>query len=284
MLGRRFIRAAVLASGLLLSATSAFAHPHIFIDAKATATFDANGDLSEIHNSWTFDEAFSSWAVQGLDANHDGKFGPDELQHLADVNMATLPQYNYYTTASEGDRTLQFTAVPGGSMTYDGQRLTLDFSVKPTVPFRINNTLQLAISDPQYYVAISFQDAGDINLVNAPPACAASLQQPKPLDPQTAQRLYELGADVTTLPPDLAKAVRDVQGAILLHCPAVGAGIGAAAAVTQGQSLGAALSQGAATVGAPAPSTTAFPGAPFAGPPVEPGFALPRTGPLAFLA
>jgi ABC-type nickel/cobalt efflux system permease component RcnA len=54
------------------------------------------------------------------------------------------------------------------------------------------------------------------------------------------------------------------------------------------QPLTAALTQGATAASDPraagTSTTTVFPGAPFAGPPVEPGFALPRTGPLAFLA
>ncbi len=62
------IRRALL--GLVMLAATplpALAHPHIFIDAKATIVFDDAGDVAGIRHSWTFDESFSTWQIQGLD-------------------------------------------------------------------------------------------------------------------------------------------------------------------------------------------------------------------------
>ena len=76
------------AGAVLLGLTgAAMAHPHIFIDAKATLVFDDQGELASIHNSWTFDEAFSVWQIQGLDTNNDGITSSDEMQDLADENL-----------------------------------------------------------------------------------------------------------------------------------------------------------------------------------------------------
>jgi len=78
------------------------AHPHIFVEAKATITFDDAGQVLSVHHQWTFDEAYSAWAVQGLDANLDGQVTTQELQPLADDNMEGLSAYDYYTFAGEG--------------------------------------------------------------------------------------------------------------------------------------------------------------------------------------
>ncbi|RYD93620.1 MAG: DUF1007 family protein, partial [Sphingomonadales bacterium] len=63
---------AVIAAALALSAGVAQAHPHIWIDAKAKIVFNDQGELTGIYNTWTFDEAFSVWQIQGLDTNNDG--------------------------------------------------------------------------------------------------------------------------------------------------------------------------------------------------------------------
>jgi ABC-type uncharacterized transport system substrate-binding protein len=66
------LRRAVVTGALALTIGAAAVHPHIWIDAKATISFNDAGELVAIHNTWTFDEAFSVWQIQGLDSNNDG--------------------------------------------------------------------------------------------------------------------------------------------------------------------------------------------------------------------
>lgn len=54
------------------------AHPHIFIDAKVRIVLDDAGDIIGLKQDWTFDAAFSAWAVQGLDTNGDRETSPEE--------------------------------------------------------------------------------------------------------------------------------------------------------------------------------------------------------------
>src|ERR1700755_758439 len=98
---RRLIAALVGLAALL--PLPAWAHPHIFIDAKAAITFNDAGEVVSIHNTWKFDQAYSAWSVQGLDTNNDGKLSPAELQPLANDNMNGLADYQYYTFAGEGN-------------------------------------------------------------------------------------------------------------------------------------------------------------------------------------
>ena len=73
-----------LAAALLLAATpAAEAHPHVFVDARAELVFDATGQVTAVRHIWQFDQAFSEYAIQGLDANDDGKLSDDELAPLA---------------------------------------------------------------------------------------------------------------------------------------------------------------------------------------------------------
>jgi ABC-type nickel/cobalt efflux system permease component RcnA/ABC-type uncharacterized transport system substrate-binding protein len=253
---------------LLAFAAPALAHPHIFIDAHARIVFDANGAVSEIHNTWVFDEAYSAWAIQGLDTNNDGTVSVDEMQPLADDNLQGLSEYNFYTFAGEGAVDLKFKALPGATYTYDGKRVTLDFGLTPEKPYRIGKTLELSITDPEYYVAITFADPSTVTLENAPSGCAVRLDPPKDMDPALADTLYALPADVTKLPPDLEKAVRGLQGAILVDCPTGGA---------------AAAPEPPATALEAANQIAAIKPAPFSGPPAETSF-LPNTGPFKVIA
>jgi ABC-type nickel/cobalt efflux system permease component RcnA/ABC-type uncharacterized transport system substrate-binding protein len=265
---RHFLKRAVaFLLALCAFLSPALAHPHIFIDAHARITFDADGAVSEIHNTWVFDEAYSAWAVQGLDTDNDGTVSEAEMQPLADDNLQGLSEYGFYTFAGEGQTNLTLHALPGATYTYDGRRVTLDFGVAPEQPYRIGQTLEINITDPEYYVAISFADPSTITLENAPSGCAVRLDPPKEMDPALADTLYALPADVTKLPPDLEKAVRQLQGAILVDCPGAGTPV-----ATPPQTAIEAANQVALVKPAP-----------FSGPPVETSF-LPVTGPFKWIA
>lgn len=261
------LRQFALATATVLGLTSgAAAHPHIFIDAKATITFNDAGELTSIRNAWTFDEAFSVWQVQGLDTNGDGITSSEEMQDLAAENVAGLAQYGFYTSAGETTASLPFASMDDGQFVYENNRSTLTFGIEPQAPYRIKDRLQIAIADPEYYVAITLRSE-DLTLENAPAGCAAHLDPPREVPPELQARLFELPPDVTQLPPDLELALRGTQGAIVIDCS------------------GAAPPPVAATaVEAVTQVAEARPALPFGGPPPEPGFVLPRTGFLGWVA
>ncbi|UJW86835.1 HoxN/HupN/NixA family nickel/cobalt transporter [Devosia sp. SL43] len=259
---RRRLAGAVV--GLLAFTLPAIAHPHIFIDAKVTVVFNDAGDVIGLKNEWTFDQAFSVWMVQGLDTNGDRETSSEELQPFADDNMNGLSEYGFYTFAGSGDDLMQFTPVGDQKMVYSGERVTLSYSLKASAPRPVGTSFELGIYDPEYYVAITFADASDVVLENAPPACGVTLEPPKEMSDELQTRLYSLGPDVTELPPDLAAAMRGTQGMIVVRCDG---SVPAAPHVDATNALDA-VNQVA----------QASPGLPFGGPPPEPGLNLPRTG------
>jgi ABC-type nickel/cobalt efflux system permease component RcnA/ABC-type uncharacterized transport system substrate-binding protein len=262
-------------------ATPALAHPHIFVDAKATITFDDAGQVVKVHNSWTFDEAYSAWAVQGLDTNADGVLSREELQPLADDNMQGLSEYEYYTFAGEGPDNLKFAFGSNPVMTYEGGRQTLNFDVALDKPYAMQDHLELAINDPEYYVAITFANADTVQLVNAPANCSVALTDPEPMSDALQNQLADLGPDVVKLPPELEQQMRGVQGAILVKCPggsATGKPAVPVAAVEPSTALDAVTQLAEAT-----PKIVTSGNLPLGGPPPEPGFVLPKDGPLGWV-
>jgi ABC-type nickel/cobalt efflux system permease component RcnA/ABC-type uncharacterized transport system substrate-binding protein len=231
--------------------------------------FDQTGALAAIRHSWTFDRDFSAWSIQGLDTNNDGVVSTPEMQELADEDMKGLGEYDYYTYAGEGDYDLTFAKGSDAVLTYENEQTTLDFAIAATPPYHIKKRFELAINDPEYYVAITFSGPEAITLENAPPGCRASLDPPKEMDQTLSDELYALGPDVMTLPPALAQAMKGVQGAIIVTCPE---GTGTAMALPATTALDAANLIGNAKP------------VPFNGPPAEPGLPMARTGVLGWIA
>lgn len=263
---RNFFRMVMAVAALMLGIGAAAAHPHIWIDAKARISFNDAGELVAIHNTWTFDTAFSVWQTQGLDTDGDGITTSAEMQELADENIRGLADYGFYTLVGEGDESLPLASMDNGRFDYADGRSTLSFGVEPQGPYRIKRRLEIAIADPEFYVAITFAGLADVTLENAPAGCTLGMDPPRELSPDLMARLGQLSADVTTLPPDLAAAVRGAQGAIIVDCT------NAATAVPPATALEA-VTQVA----------EARPATPFGGPPQEPGFRIDRNGPLGWL-
>jgi len=258
-------RAAIAAVALVGLGSAAEAHPHIFIDAKATIVFNDQGELAQIRNAWSFDEAFSVWQIQGLDTNGDGITSSEEMQELADENIKGLAEYNFYTSAGEGTASLPFASMDDGKFVFEDSRSTLSFGIEPREPYRIKGKLEIAVADPEYYVAMTMAE-GDVTLENAPAGCNVHLEPAREVSPELQARLFDLGPEVTQLPRDLELALRGTQGAIILDC------------------------SGAAQPAAPATALEAVnqvaeakPALPFGGPPPEPGFVLPKTGFLGWI-
>jgi nickel/cobalt exporter len=246
--------------GMLAFAAPAFAHPHIFIDAKVTIRFDDSGAVVGLRHAWTFDTAFSAWVTQGLDTNGDRQTSAEEMQGLADENMTGLADYGFYTIAGDASDPLTFSPVGDQRMDYADGHTTLTYSLTTNRPHPLGKRFEMGVYDPEYYVAITFGDASDVTLENAPAGCAVTLDPPKDMDPDVEQRLYALGPDVTELPPDLAAAMRGTQGLIVVSCD------------------GAPAAAPASALEAVNEVAQARPAMPFGGPPPEPGLNLPRTG------
>lgn len=254
---------------LLLGLQSgALAHPHILVDAKVRLAFDSEGRLTAIQNSWTFDEAFSVWQTQGLDTNGDGQVSSAEMQDIANDNIAGLAEYGFYTSAGAGDETLPFQATGDQAFSFAGNRSTLDFTIVPATPYVVRSVLDIAIADPEYYVAITIAEPSDVSLENAPAGCSVTLVPGHDMPDDIAARVADLPPDITKLPPDLELAMRGVQGKIRLTCPGVG---------TDHEVPAATALDAVTKVAETRPSL------PFGGPPPEPGFNLPGTGVLGWV-
>ena len=98
-----------IAGALVLSAASAMAHPHVWVTTQTTVLYE-NGTIVGLRHKWSFDEFYTSMALQGLDTNNDGTYDRSELAELAKVNVDGLKEFDYFTIVKLGGETLKFQA------------------------------------------------------------------------------------------------------------------------------------------------------------------------------
>lgn len=179
---RTFGLAGIAMAGALLLAPAAEAHPHVWVTVKADLVFGPDGKVTAVRHAWTFDEMFSAFAAQGLDKNNDGKLSREELAELAEVNVTSLEEFNYFSVGKSGKSDLAFDKPVDYWLEADKDNvLTLNF----TLPLKVGAPAQdfaLSIFDPTFFVDLSFPDDAKVQLVGAPAGCLADLVRPKGLD------------------------------------------------------------------------------------------------------
>ncbi len=201
-----------------LFALPALAHPHVWIDARGEVLFE-DEVITGIRHHWTFDPYFSAWAIQGLDADGDGVLTAEELQPLAEENIVGLEFYNFYTFAGSWDDPLPISGAHNPFMTYEGERLTLSFTVRFAERRPIGRSFDIEVGDPEYYAAFTFPGADAVSLSGAPADCYAEAHPPEPIDSAIEEELWLLGPDVTELPEELREAARALANLVTITCP-----------------------------------------------------------------
>jgi ABC-type uncharacterized transport system substrate-binding protein len=185
------VMTAALLCGLLLAAREASAHPHVWVTVKAEILYNSDGRIQGVRHVWTFDEAYSAFAVQGLDTNRDGKLSAEELAELAKVNVESLHEFDFFTFARASGAKQDFAQPVDYALTYDKAQLTLSFTLPLRSPAR-QRTFQLEVYDPTYFVAFALADGDDaVTMRGAPRGCARTLTRPRPIDPAQQARLTE---------------------------------------------------------------------------------------------
>ena len=215
---RRYI---VLATAGAMTATAvslATAHPHVFVDAEADIVFDAQGRVTEVRHVWQFDQAFSEFATQGLDENRDGKLEESELKPLADLNVASLREFDFFSRLTVGDETVALLPPEEYWLEFKEGRLTLFYTLPLQTPVMIGVRAMLEVFDPEYFVEFGFSDDEPMRLSNAPVGCQPTHHRPEELDAEIMAQLSVIPADQRDLPADIATVVARLANYSVVAC------------------------------------------------------------------
>jgi ABC-type uncharacterized transport system substrate-binding protein len=180
-----------LACALCVLAPAALAHPHVWVNVRSEIVYNPDGRIAAVRHAWTFDEAYSAFAVQGLDTNRDGKLSADELKELAQVNVESLHEFDFFTFAKASGAKQDFDKPIDYALNYDKAQLTLTFTLPLKAPAN-QRTFALEVYDPTWFVSFALADGDDaVRISGAPQGCARTITRPKPLDTTQQQRLSE---------------------------------------------------------------------------------------------
>ncbi|MEI9803594.1 MAG: DUF1007 family protein [Pseudolabrys sp.] len=208
----RILFAALLS---LAFAGPVMAHPHVWVTMKSEVLYAPDGTATGIRHAWSFDDMFSAFATQGLEAKEKGKFSREELAPLAKVNIESLKEYDYFTYATaDGKKAEMNEPLPDYWLDYQDQVLTLNFTLPFKKPVKAKE-LKVDIYDPTIFVDFAFDKKSPVQLVGAP-LCKLDVALPREMTFAEGKKLAEIPADQ----PNTAMAWgAQFANKILVHCP-----------------------------------------------------------------
>ncbi|MEH2514928.1 ABC-type uncharacterized transport system substrate-binding protein [Bradyrhizobium sp. AZCC 1610] len=179
----------LLIGGVAFGAAVAHAHPHVWIEAKSEVVYAPDGSMTGVRHAWTFDEMFTTYALQGITTKTKGVYSREELAPLAQTNVESLKEFAYFTFAKADGKKTKFEEPTDYFLEYKDSALTLHFVLPLKAPVTPKQ-LALEVFDPSYFIDFKFDDKDPIKLVGAPAACKIQFQRPNDETANT-QRLNE---------------------------------------------------------------------------------------------
>ena len=162
------LRILLIALVSLAFAHPARAHPHVWVTMHTELVYAPDGSITGVRHHWAFDDMFSAFATQGLDAKEKGKFTREELAPLAKVNVESLKEYDYFTyVTADGKKTPLTDPLPEYWLDYNDTILTLNFTLPFKTPVKAKE-LKIEVYDPTIFVDFAWAKDAPVQLVGAP--------------------------------------------------------------------------------------------------------------------
>jgi ABC-type uncharacterized transport system substrate-binding protein len=173
----RGLLAALLCAAL---ASTAEAHPHVWVTVETTVLQD-HGAFVGLSHKWTFDEAYTATAIDGLDKNKDGIYDREELAELAKVNIDGLKDFAFFTYAFLGGQKLGLGEAKDYWLEHKGGLLSLYFTLPFSAPVPTQaKGFAFTIRDPEFFVAFELAETDAVKLdAGTPKSCAVKVGDPE---------------------------------------------------------------------------------------------------------
>jgi ABC-type uncharacterized transport system substrate-binding protein len=175
-----------IAAAVVLQAGTAIAHPHVWIKVASEIVYEADGSIKGIRHAWTFDDMFTTYALQGLHTKIEGVYSREELAPLAQTNIKSLKDADYFTFAEADGKEQKLAEPTDYYFEYKSEALVLHFTLPFEAPLKTRQ-LTLEIFDPDYFIEFSLREEEPITLVGAPVACTMTIHNPT--DDESTEKL-----------------------------------------------------------------------------------------------
>src|SRR3982074_1175563 len=105
---RRLLGLLLLAGACVLGPNMARAHPHVWITATSELMYAPDGSITGVRHAWTFDDMFTTYALQGIETKTKGVYTREQLAPLAKDNVENLKEFAYFTFAKADGKKQKF--------------------------------------------------------------------------------------------------------------------------------------------------------------------------------
>ena len=192
-------RNATVATLLLICATPAAAHPHVWIEMQSSIVFNDAGLIKGVDLEWTFDDGYTQMALEGLDVNGDDVYSQEELAPLTKENIISMKDYDFFTVMRVGGDQQKLGEVTEYGQIWSNNKLTLHFQVPLATPVDPKKApFTVKVYDPEFFIALDYIKDDPVDVVGKIPAACKLDVKPVPTDAeldQTRAMLSEKGKD-----------------------------------------------------------------------------------------
>jgi ABC-type uncharacterized transport system substrate-binding protein len=203
MAARRNLYIVMAAMMATCVATPARAHPHVWIEMQSDVVFTDDGLIKGVNLEWTFDDAYTQMALDGLDADGDGLFSQTELSPLTKENIASLKDYGFFIVMRANSEQQKIGEVTDFGQIWSNNKLTLHLQVpleKPVDPKTQEFTFK--VYDPEFFIAIDYAGDDPVDVVGKMPASCKLVVKPVPTDAELDQTRTMLSTKGTDWQPE----------------------------------------------------------------------------------
>jgi ABC-type uncharacterized transport system substrate-binding protein len=215
----RFMQLALFLVGACASAAVS-AHPHVWVTVETEVVYNEHKAIAGFQHKWSFDEAYSRFAVEGRDLNNDGQYDREELRELAEVNIASLKEFDFFTFPKVANKLVEREPPKDYWLEYHNGTLTLFFTLplKTPIPAPKIKDFSFAVYDPTMYVDFAFAKDNPVRLSAAPPHCAPVVREP---DPRAIQRNNQTLSGAAGNSADASSSIAEQYAkSVSISCPA----------------------------------------------------------------
>jgi ABC-type uncharacterized transport system substrate-binding protein len=196
---KRMIAMGAAAGIGLAGASTAIAHPHVWIEMRSDVVFNDQGLIQGVNIIWTFDDGYTQTALDGLDANGDGVYSQSEIEPLTKENIASLKDYEYFTVIRVNGEKQAIGEVTEFGQIWSNDKLELHFQVPLKVPADpLKGEFVVKVYDPDFFIAIDYVKDEPVTVIGNMPKTCELVVKPVPSGAEveaTSQMLATKGAD-----------------------------------------------------------------------------------------
>ncbi|WP_274425799.1 DUF1007 family protein [Chelativorans sp. YIM 93263] len=160
----------------------AFAHPHVFAEARLDVAVK-DRRVEALRHVWRFDDLFSSTVLVEFDQNQDLELDREELQQVADVIYESLAEFDYFQIVTTDGKDVKMHPPEQLIADFSDSQLIVLFEAHPEEPLPLDGRIRFGVYDPTFYTAIDFVEDSYLAVENLPQNCTREVIRP---DPQEA--------------------------------------------------------------------------------------------------